>query len=211
MGCDHDKTELILLLFDELDGPRREAMHRQARECVECGRELEELRRGAAQLSALPRGTASETTLAAIDRQLPGLKRTNVAARLSRKKAPAWLAPLAVAAAILAGVITGLALQDATRPHQVESSPVQALAQNRAQPVFPPQRELIAWRTGIDDALAIIAREIEALRRGMGGLDVRPCAPSSDCGEVLDRRLAVLENDIAWLASAPDWSQRTEL
>ena len=211
MGCDHDKTELILLLFDELDGPRREAMHQQTKKCVDCSRELEELRRGAGTLSALPRGTASEAALDAIDQRLPGLRRPSVVARLSRKRAPAWLAPLAVAAAMLAGVITGLALQVANQPRPGESAPEQTLSKHHVPSVSQSQGDFFAWRTGIDEALATIAREIAALRQGVRGSDASPCAPSSDCGEVLDHRLAVLENDIAWLASAPDWSQRAEL
>lgn len=211
MSCDHDKTELILLLFDELDGPRREAMHQQTKKCGDCSRELEELRRGAETLSALPRGAASEATLVAIDERLPSLKRTNVVARLARRKAPAWLAPLAVAAAMLAGVITGVALQTANQPLPDTFTPVQALAEKRVQSTFHAPADVLAWRTGIDEALALVAREIASLREGRIGAPGDLCPLEANSGEGLDHRLAVLENDIAWLASAPDWSQRAEL
>lgn len=169
MACEHDKTELILWLYEEANEADRPELEARLSGCAECRQELEELRSGAGLVAAL--GSAEPSAAASGE-----LRRELELVRLRQRpvfRPAAWLAPAALAACLLLGAAAGLmpVLQ-----HPKVSAPE-----------VPAQ--ILAWGTSMDQDLEAIAADIERMRFREPDLDE---GPDSE----LDRRLQRLSAQI---------------
>jgi hypothetical protein len=201
MACDHDMTELVLGLHGETPPEAAPGLQARLSECADCRRELEELRQGASVLAALPLPEASPETLQGLEAVL---RRPRRALRLARR-APAWLMPLALAAALLTGAAIGLA------PLLLGRGPAHAPTAPASTPSIGPA-ELLAWMSAMDRQLEDIARQVEAVRtsvrRPPAARDPGLAESLPRRGQDLDRRLQALQLQISRLAEAHVWDTR---
>jgi hypothetical protein len=202
MSCEHDKAELVLMLYGELDAAARPAAQQRVQECAGCRLELEELRQGAAALSAMPAVEAPEPVLQRIEGELRRQARRGPIARLARSQAPRWAAPLALAAALAAGAVTGLwPVLFPPSPAPVSTPAGTAALQTPALLEAP---ELLSWTGDLDRRLESIAEDLEAARPAAGS--AWPELADSSRSRDLDEALEALEAQIARLRAAPTWS-----
>jgi hypothetical protein len=197
MACDHDKTDLVLWVYDETPAAAREPIRARLQGCADCRHELEELRQAARMLSALPTPETRPTTLRGVETAL--LAAGGPARRRTLRRTPSWLLPAALAASLILGAALGLAPR-LLRPSRVPERGTTVTS--------VPRTEVLAWMTGLDDRLLAIARQLEAIRDPglrLDGMDPARAEPWSGRGQELDQRLQRLRAQIARLARTPVW------